>query len=376
MTLKFPFEWPPGARLPEELVTLRDEPVVRAVMPSGDPVWLVTRYADVRAVLSDRRLSRNRERPGAPRMTAAARTKVFQNPKIDRDPPEHTRMRRLMTKAFTPARIERLEPYVKEVVTELLDRWREPPVDLVAEFALPLTLRVICRLLGVPVADQERFRTGVGEAWQYIGELIEVKRANPGDDLVSELIGVHDDQDGRLSTHELHVWCTVLLMAGHETTAAQIGSGTVLLMRHPDQLALLRSEPERIPDAVEELLRFQVAGHSLSMLRYVTEDIEVGGVTIPAGSGVVPVLESANLDESVFPDPLRLDITRDARDQIAFSSGPHYCLGAALARLELRTAFAALIERFPALRLAVDVSELRHHDNPFELGFAEVPVTW
>ncbi|GAA3021954.1 hypothetical protein GCM10017559_53640 [Streptosporangium longisporum] len=184
----------------------------------------------------------------------------------------------------------------------------------------------------------------MGEAWQYIGELIEVKRADPGDDLVSELIGVHDDQDGRLSTHELHVWCTVLLMAGHETTAAQIGSGAVLLMQHPDQLALLRSEPERISDAVEELLRFQVAGHSLSMLRYVTEDIEVGGVTIPAGSGVVPVLESANLDESVFPDPLRLDITRDARDQIAFSSGPHYCLGAALARLELRTAFAALIE--------------------------------
>lgn len=376
MTLKFPFDWPPGAQLPEELAALRDEPVVRAVMPSGDPVWLVTRYADVRAVLSDRRLSRNRERPGAPRMTAAAPTKMFQNPKIDRDPPEHTRMRRLMTKAFTPARIERLGPYVKEVVTELLDRWREPPVDLVSEFALPLTLRVICRLLGVPVADQERFRTGLGEAWQYIGELIEVKRANPGDDLISELIGVHDDQDGRLSTHELHVWCTVLLIAGHETTAAQIGSGAVLLMEHPDQLALLRSEPERIPDAVEELLRFQVAGHSLSMLRYVTEDIEVGGVTIPAGSGVVPVLESANVDESVFPGPLRLDITRDARDQIAFSSGPHFCLGAALARLELRTAFAALIERFPALRLAVDVSELRHHDNPFELGFVEVPVTW
>jgi cytochrome P450 len=249
-------------------------------------------------------------------------------------------------------------------------------VDLVAEFALPLTLRVICRLLGVPVADQERFRTGVGQAWQYIGELIEAKRANPGDDLISELIEVHDDQDGRLSTHELHVWCTVLLMAGHETTAAQIGSGAVLLMSHPDQLALLRAEPERIPGAVEELLRFQVAGHSLSMLRYVTEDIEIGGVTVPAGSGVVPVLESANFDESVFPDALRLDITRDARDQIAFSAGPHYCLGAALARLELRIAFAALIQRFPGLRLAVDVDELRHHDNPLELGFVEVPVTW
>ncbi|GAA3021949.1 hypothetical protein GCM10017559_53630 [Streptosporangium longisporum] len=160
MTLKFPFEWPPGARLPEELATLRDEPVVRAVMPSGDPVWLVTRHADVRAVLSDRRLSRNRERPGAPRMTVAARTKMFQNPKIDRDPPEHTRMRRLMTKAFTPARIERLEPYVKEVVAELLNRWREPPVDLVAEFALPLTLRVICRLLGVPVPTRSASAPG------------------------------------------------------------------------------------------------------------------------------------------------------------------------------------------------------------------------
>ncbi|WP_433261193.1 cytochrome P450 [Actinosynnema sp. CS-041913] len=377
MTMRFPFPWPPGADRPAELGTLRDEPAVRVTMPSGDPAWLVTRYADVRAVLSDPRLSRNRDRPGAPRISVE-QTKAFQNPGIDRDPPGHTRMRRLMVKAFTPARVERLRPYVTEVAEELLAGLaaRTPPVDLVAEFAVPLTLRVICRLLGVPVRDQHRFRGDLADAARYIGELIETKRADPGDDLVSALIGVHDEQDGRLGAHELHRWCMVLLLAGYETTASQLGSSVVLLLRHPEQLALLRSRPELVPDAVEELLRCQVAGHSLSMLRYVTEDIDVGGVTVPAGSGLIPVLESANMDHRVFPDPERLDITRDSGGQLMFSAGPHFCLGASLARLELRVALTALIRRFPTLRLAVEVDRLRHHENPLELGFTEVPVAW
>lgn len=377
MSLNFPFRWPDGATPPAELAVLRDEPVVRATMPSGDPVYLVTRHADIRTVLSDPRLSRNRERPGAPRMTAE-QTKVFQNPKIDRDPPEHTRMRRLMARAFTPARVERLRPFVTNLVDELLtdiSRCR-PPIDLAARFAVPLSLRVICRLLGVPAQDEHRFRSGLGEARRYIGELIEAKRSEPGDDLVSALIEVHDEQDGRLSTHELHTWCTILLLAGYETTASQLGSGVVLLLQHPDQLAKLRADPALVPNAVEELLRCQVAGHSLSMLRYVTEDIEIGGVTVPAGSGLIPVLESANVDESVFPDPQRLDVSRDARNQLMFSVGPHFCLGAALARLELQVAVAAVIDRFPGLALAVDFDELRHHESPLELGFVEVPVTW
>lgn len=377
MSPNFPFRWPDGATPPAELAVLRDEPVVRATMPSGDPVYLVTRHADIRTVLSDPRLSRNRERPGAPRMTAE-QTKVFQNPKIDRDPPEHTRMRRLMARAFTPARVERLRPFVTNLVDELLtdiSRCR-PPIDLAARFAVPLSLRVICRLLGVPAQDEHRFRSGLGEARRYIGELIEAKRSEPADDLVSALIEVHDEQDGRLSTHELHTWCTILLLAGYETTASQLGSGVVLLLQHPDQLAKLRADPALVPNAVEELLRCQVAGHSLSMLRYVTDDIEIGGVTVPAGSGLIPVLESANVDESVFPDPQRLDVSRDARNQLMFSVGPHFCLGAALARLELQVAVAAVIDRFPGLALAVDFDELRHHESPLELGFVEVPVTW
>jgi cytochrome P450 len=378
MTLRFPFEWPAGAQPPHELATLREQPVVQATMPSGDPVYLVTRYEDIRRVLSDPRLSRNRERPDAPRMTAA-NTKVFQNPKIDRDPPGHTRMRRLMAKAFTPSRVERMTPEIEGIVDELLSdiERRTSPVDLAAEFAIPLALRVICKLLGVPPADQHRFRgKQLGEAWKYMGELIEAKRADPGDDLISDLIEVHDEQDGRLSTHELHMWCMILLLAGYETTASQIGSAVVLLLQHPQQLKSLREDMSQLPAAIEELLRCQVAGHSLSMLRYVTDDIEIGGVTVPAGSGLIPVLESANFDESVFPDAQTLDITRDARNQIMFSVGPHFCLGAALARLEMRIGLTALLSRFPGLRLAVDVEELRHHASPLDLGFVEIPIAW
>jgi cytochrome P450 len=374
---QFPFEWPAAAGPPEALLTLRKEPVVRVTLPSGDEAFLVTRYEDIRRVLSDPRLSRNRDRPGAPRMTEQ-KTKVFQNPKIDRDPPEHTRMRRLMAKAFTATRVEALRPHVmrvaEELVTDLLKR--TPPADLHEAFAVPLTLQVICGLLGVPLEDQGRFRGSLNEAWQYMGELIEAKRENPGEDLISALIGVHDEDDGRLSAHELHVWCVILLLAGFETTATQLCGSAVLLLTHRDQLELLREDPALIPDAVEELLRCQIAGHSLSMLRLVTDDIEIGGVTIPKGSGLIPVLESANFDETVFPDPLRLDVTRADKQHLVFSAGPHFCMGAALARLELQVALEVLIRRVPTLRLAVPASELRHHDSPLDLGFREVPVAW
>ncbi|NBE93710.1 cytochrome P450 [Nonomuraea sp. KC401] len=375
--LRFPFAWPGAAEPPVELATLREEPVVRVTLPSGDEAFLVTRYEDIRRVLSDPRVSRNRDRPGAPRMTEQ-KTKVFQNPRIDRDPPEHTRMRRLMAKAFTATRVEALRPHVRQVAEELVTDLlkQSPPVDLHEAFAVPLTLQVICGLLGVPPEDQARFRGSLGEAWQYMGELIEGKRRDPGDDLISALIGVHDEDDGRLSAHELHVWCVILLLAGFETTATQLGSGTVLLLTHPGQLGRLREDPGLIPDAVEELLRCQIAGHSLSMLRYVTDDIEVGGVTIPRGSGLIPILESANLDESVFPDPMRLDITRKNNQHLVFSAGPHFCMGAALARLELQVALEALIRKVPTLRLAVPPSALRHHDSPLDLGLREVPVAW
>ncbi|TDE55913.1 cytochrome P450 [Nonomuraea mesophila] len=375
--LRFPFAWPRAAEPPVELATLREEPVVRVTLPSGDEAFLVTRYEDIRRVLSDPRVSRNRDRPGAPRMTEQ-KTKVFQNPRIDRDPPEHTRMRRLMAKAFTATRVEALRPHVRQVAEELVTDLlkQSPPVDLHEAFAVPLTLQVICGLLGVPPEDQARFRGSLGEAWQYMGELIDGKRRDPGDDLISALIGVHDEDDGRLSAHELHVWCVILLLAGFETTATQLGSGTVLLLTHPGQLERLREDPGLIPDAVEELLRCQIAGHSLSMLRYVTDDIEVGGVTIPRGSGLIPILESANFDESVFPDPMRLDITRKNNQHLVFSAGPHFCMGAALARLELQVALEALIRNVPTLRLAVPPSALRHHDSPLDLGLREVPVAW
>jgi cytochrome P450 len=375
--IRYPFPWPPTAEHPPELNPLRDQPVCPVTLPSGDAAWLVTRYDDVRAVLSMPQVSRNRERPGAARMTEE-NTKIFQGTKVDRDPPEHTRMRRVIAKAFTATRVERLRPVVEQATEELLTELaaRTPPVDLNEGFAYPLTIRVICGLLGVPESGQDVFRAGAAEAWRYVGELLEAKRERPGDDLYSALLAVRDSDDGRLSDYELHWWCTVLLLAGYETTASQLGGSVPLLLGHPEQLAKLRADPDLVPSAVEELLRCQVVGHSLSMLRYLTDDVEVGGMTLPKGSSVIPLLESANYDDTAFENPYEFDVSRPDNHHLTFSAGPHFCLGAALARLELQVALRALLLRFPTLRLAVPVEELRHKEGPLDLGYEEIPVTW
>jgi cytochrome P450 len=393
--LRYPFRRDTALGVPEEIRDLRAEPVVPVTLPSGDPAVLVTRYADVRSVLTDPRLSRNLARPGAPRMTTG--NPMFQDPKIDPDPPEHTRVRRLLAKAFTATRVETMRPHIREVAEELLTAMagRTPPVDLNEAFAFPLTMRVVCDLLGVPLADQELFRAwtdrffsvgrfgreeigrAFGEMNQYMRELIAAKRRDPADDLVSAMVAVHDHDDGRLSDYELHWWCRLLLLVGYETTATQLGGSVAMLLTEPDQLALLRKDLGLVPNAVEELLRWKlVGGSSLSMLRYATADLEVGGVVIPAGSGVIPIVESANRDETVFACPETFDITRTDNPHITFSVGPHFCLGASLARVELQIALELLLSRFPTLRLAVPEEELRRHDGALLEGFVSVPVEW
>jgi cytochrome P450 len=378
MTVRYPFAFPSPTEVPPQLHQLHAEPVVPVTLPSGDEALLITRYDDIKTVLADPRVSKNRNRPGVARMTLTKK-KVFQS-QVDMDPPGHTRMRRLVAKAFTAARVERLRPRIQEIADGLVETMAAgpAPADLNEAYAVPLTIQVICEVLGVPADERDQFHDQSTPPWRYMCELIRRKRDNPGDDLVSELIRVRDEQDGRLSETELQFWCTVLLVAGYETTANQLGGSVVVLQGHPEQLSLLRADLDgRMPRAVEELLRHQVVGSSLSMLRYVVEDIEVGGVPIPAGSSIIPALESANVDPAVFACPAALDVERDGRrKQLTFSTGQHFCVGAPLARLELQIGLTTLLRRFPRLRLAVPLSELRRRDDPFFPGFTEIPVAW
>jgi nocardicin N-oxygenase len=391
----YPFARPSALEVPKELLTLRDEPVIDVTLPSGDSALLVTRYADVRKLLLDDRLSRNLSRPGAAQI--AKNNRMFQDPRINPDPPEHTRVRRLVMRAFTPARVTALRPYVRQVVDELLDDMerRGGPVDLNETLAFPLPIRVICRLLGVPESDVELFRswtdhflsvsrfTGeeIGAAMRslaaYIGDLIKTKRDRPEDDLVSAMIQVRDAEDGRLTEYELHWWCRLLLLVGYETTATQLGGGVALLLSHPEQLARIRADYGLLPAAIEETLRWKLVGSSVSMLRYAVDDIPMDGYTIPKGASVIPAVDSANQDESVFDRPELFDIGRDdAASHLTFSVGPHYCVGAALARAELEIATEALLRRFPGLRLTVPATELRRQEGALLEGFVEIPVTW
>ncbi|QIS03263.1 cytochrome P450 [Nocardia brasiliensis] len=374
----FPFAWPAGLTQPDALLRAHQDPFRTVTLPSGDQAVLATRYQTIRTLLADPRISKDRNRSGVAKMTTKPQ-KVFQR-RIDMSPPAHARMRRLIAREFTAARVETMRPRIAAIVTALLDRMADAgaaePVDLNTAFAFPLSIQVICELLGVPARERHLFGDTSNPPWDYIRELIERKRRHPDSDLISALIAVTDAEDGRLSADELHFWSTLLLLAGYETTANQIAGAVVLLLGHPDQLALLRADPTLIDGAVEELLRCQVVGTSLSMLRYVTEDVTVGDHVIPQGTSIIPALECANHDPAVFTEPARLDLTRRAAKQLTFSVGRHFCPGAPLARAQLRLGIAALIQRFPELRLAVPTARLDRVDDHFFQGFRTVPVRW
>jgi cytochrome P450 len=392
--IPYPFPRPGALDVPAELRALRDRPVIPVVLPSGDRAVLVTRYEDVRSVLTDPAVSRNLNRPDAARMTS--NNKMFQDEKMDPDPPEHTRVRRLVMKAFTATMVENLRPKVQEIVDELVTKMENGPcpADVSEAVAFPLSIRVICDLLGVPTEDQDRFRgwtdrflsTGkysgpeigaaMAEINAYMGQLIETRRAHPRDDLISALTQVHEDDDTRLSEYELHWWCRLLLLVGYETTASQIGYMVAKVLAHPDQLARLRADLSLVPLAVEEVLRWKLLNGSLSMLRYVTEDIEVGGVTVPKGTSIIPAVESANWDENVFSCPHEFDVARADNHHLTFSVGPHFCIGASLARSELQIVLETLLRRFPDLRLAVPVNELGRSEGTLIGGLLQVPVEW
>ncbi|MEV4314247.1 cytochrome P450 [Actinocrispum sp. NPDC049592] len=348
-------------------------PVQKVTLFTGVPVWVITGYAEARQVLTDPNVVRSfTEGPHADHVSDELR-RAMNSHMLALNPPEHTRLRKLVSAAFTRRRVEELEPRIAEISAGLLDHMAElgkdgTPVDLVAEYGYPLPITVISELIGVPQLQRDEFRrltaltlsgplhtpeeyvAGAWEMVHYIRSLIEEKRANPGDDLLSAMIAVRDEGD-RLTGDELTSMVFVLLVAGHETTVNLITNGTYTLLTHPDQLAKMRADATLIPAAVEEVLRFDPPVMT-TLPAHTIGPVHIGQTTIPAGEVVLPAVWSANRDLSRFADPDTFDITREDKSHVGFGHGIHHCLGAPLARLEGRIAFRDLFGRFPDLRLA------------------------
>jgi cytochrome P450 len=372
-------------------------PVMRARTPVGLPVWLVTRYDDARQALTDPRLSKDGARFAAvlDRQPVPPERRVVFARELGRhmlsaDPPDHTRLRKLVNRAFTVRAIADMRPRIEQIAAGLADDMAAGPaeVDLLDAFAFPLPMSVISELLGVPDADRTTFRSwsntllssddataerGAAAAAmaQYLGALVADRRARPGGDMLSMIVAASEDAD-RLSADETVSMAFLLLVAGHETTVNLIGNGMFALLRHPDGLARLRADPELTPRAVEEFLRFD-GPVDLATFRHTTEPVEIGGTTIPAGEIVLVALASANRDPEHYPAADELDLQRDA-GHLAFGFGLHHCLGAPLARLEGDVAFRTLLARFPDLALAAEPGELTWRASTLIRGLTRLPV--
>jgi cytochrome P450 len=376
----------------EELARARDgEGVVRTVTPFGQPAYLVLRHEDVREVLADstRFSTALTPDPVARDVSEEERERTRAGILFLFDPPEHTRLRRMLAPAFTARRLRRLEPRIGEIVEAALDDLERAgrPADLVSGFALPVPSLVICELLGVPYADRAAFQDRAARMldtsssvedqtaarWEdraYMASLVARAQSDPGEDLLGTLVREHGDD---LSTDELIGIAGLLLLAGHETTSNMLSLGTLALLQHPDQLAAIRDEPARIEPAIEELLRWLSIVNSLPP-RTTTTDVDIAGHTIPAGSLVVLSLPAANRDGAFIEDPDTLDVTRGAPGHVAFGHGVHHCLGAPLARMEMRIAFPALLRRFPDLAPADERIDYRAFSAVY--GVRSLRVTW
>ncbi|MDF3298630.1 cytochrome P450 family protein [Streptomyces tropicalis] len=337
---------------------------VRLPRPAGYEAWLVVGYEEARAALSDPRLSKD---IGAA-LEEAAEARLIGRHLLNTDPPQHTRLRSLISRAFTARRVEALRPRVQEITDDLLDAMLpRGRADLVEAFAYPLPITVICELLGVPDVDRTAFREmsnevvapsseeamerAFGRLGDYLDGLIEDKRcAGPADDLLSVLIRTTAEDGDRLSSTELRGMAFLLLVAGHETTVNLIGNGVHDLLAHPDQLAAVRADAELIDDAVEEMLRYDGPVETATF-RFAAEPMEIAGAFVDKGEAVVVALAAADRDPGRYPDPDRFDIGRESRGHLAFGHGIHFCLGAPLARLEARTAIRTLLRRAPDLAL-------------------------
>ncbi|MEU6357229.1 cytochrome P450 [Streptomyces sp. NPDC047072] len=383
-----PFDPPPGLRKLQE-----EGPLAKVRLWDGTEPWLVTRYAEQRAILGDARVSADTDQPGYP-PKAGSDGSEGKLGFIMMDDPEHARLRRMVTAPFAIKKIEAMRPAVQKIVDDLIDGLLAGPnpVDLVEAFALPVPSLVICELLGVPYEDHELFQentktmvrstatpeergAATREMAGYLAGQITKRLAEPQDDLLSSIAG--RVPTGELTHRQATEMALLLLIAGHETTANMVALGTAALLQHPDQLALLREtdDPKLVASAVEELLRYLHITH-LGRRRAVTEDIEIGGQVIKAGEGVIMVNEIGNRDPEVFADPDRLDITRDARRHVAFGFGIHQCLGQPLARMELQVVYSTLYKRIPTLKLACALEDVKFKNDAFIYGVHELPVAW
>jgi cytochrome P450 len=392
--------WDP-AHLPDPHALYRrmrtEAPVWRGIGPvTGRPIWFLTRYDDCVAALRDHRLGKDfaahldPDQVEAEQALEARPLEPLGRNMLFVDPPDHTRLRRLVAKEFTPRAIAGLEERVTKLASSLLDDLAgRDRIDLIADFAHPLPVTVISEMLGIPIEDRERFRRWVDivlrgpigsdqqtlagmEFIAYLNEAIESRRRAPRDDLLTALIHAEEEGD-RLDHTELLAMVFLLLVAGHETTVNLIGNGTLALLRNRAEMARLRSTPSLMPAAVEELLRYE-GPVGVATNRWAFDDVEYGGVTIPRGELVIPVLLAANRDPDVFPEPDRLDLGRDPNRHIAFGSGIHLCLGAPLARLEGAIAFSALLDRYAEIEPAVPLGDLEWNEDFFLRGVRSLPL--
>ncbi|WP_434095095.1 cytochrome P450 family protein [Streptomyces lydicus] len=377
-------------------------PVHRTALPSGVEAWLVTRYTDARQALADARLSKNpvhhsesahgKGKVGIP----GERSANLMTHLLNIDPPDHTRLRRLVSKAFTPRRVAEFAPRVQQLADDLIDGFAgRGEADLIHEFAFPLPIYAICDLLGVPREDQDDFRDWAGmmirhgggprggvarsvkKMRTYLAELIHRKRENPGEDLISGLIRASDHGE-HLTENEAAAMAFILLFAGFETTVNLIGNGTYALLRHPAQRELLQGalaagDTELLATGIEELLRYD-GPVELATWRFATQELTLGGQRIAAGDPVLVVLAAADRDPERFADPDVLDLTRRDNPHLGYGHGIHYCLGAPLARLEGQTALATLLRRLPDLRLGADPDTLRWRGGLIMRGLRSLPV--
>ncbi|QWF79415.1 cytochrome P450 [Amycolatopsis sp. CA-230715] len=381
---------------PAEYRTMREEaPVSRVELPTGQRAWVVTRLEDVRTMLTDPRLSSDRRNPNFPLIVAGQRRRPdFKASLITMDAPEHGQARREVVGEFTVRRMKALQPRIQQIVDEHIDAMLAGPpgADLVRALSLPVPSLVICELLGVPYTDHDFFQARTakllnrhtpaeerGDAFDqlldYLDQLVTGKEKAPTEDdllgrqVLRQRTEDNEDHDALVSLAFL------LLVAGHETTANMISLGTLALLENPDQLAMIKNDPSRTLDAVEELLRYFTIAETATS-RVAVEDIEIGGVLVKAGEGVITLGNAANRDPAAFDAPDTLDFERGARHHVAFGFGAHQCLGQNLARMELQIVFDTLFARIPGLRLAAKVADLPFKDDATIYGLHELPVTW
>ena len=386
-----PFPFVAGLRI--------SQPVYRTTLPDKTPVWLITRYEDVTTLLKDEHFVKNRRTA----MTSEQLRKMpwvppmfrhLERNMLDLDPPDHTRLRALVHKAFTPSLIGQMRDRIQTLADELLDGVaRKGEMDLINDYALPLPMTIITEILGVPTNDRDKFHKWskavvsltspkatlrvVPSVWmfiRYLRRFFERRRRDPRDDLASALIQAEEAGD-KLSEDELLAMVFLLLIAGHETTVNLIGNGMLALLEHPEQMDKLRRDPSIIKTAVEELLRY-TSPVFLSTERYAREDLDLHGVTIPRGGMTLGVIGSANRDEKVFENADALDLTREPNKHLSFGQGIHFCVGAPLARLEGQIAINTLLRRSPDLRLSVPTDSLRWRPSIFLRGLETLPAAF